>query len=947
MASTRLNIIVSLQDAASANVRKVKGEIKGIGSSAQKAASGGLRALGRQLLFLGTTYLGIRAVADSIRTFAEFDDVMRQVGAVTGATAGQLQKMTDTALELGKTTRFTSSQAAEGFRLLGMAGFEAEEAISALPGVLNLAAAGSIDLGTAADIATNVLSGFGLEVEHLGQVNDVLVKTFTSSNTTLSELGEGFKLVGPIAKGLGANFEDLFASLGRLGDAGLKGTLAGTALRGALNALFNPTNQERELMEQLAARIGQTSLEIKDANGNFVGFAKVIEQLERAGLRGEEALALFGQRAGPGMAALLEVGSEELEKFKNQLDAAGGTADRIAKQMEEGIGGAIREVKSALEGVKIIFVSIFGEDLIALIRNTRDSLRDLADWIYNNQDALEELASVAKTTFEVLAKSAYAAGSLFGVLTGNIDLAKYSFEKLTGTTKEFSRIQRIIIERDGKKYEVTLDKITRKVLRYKEVVDETAKGPIGTGPQKEKTFIDKIADQLKLTPSAEAAAKASFLEIDALLKQESETLEGRYDQQKISLNEYFSERAAIVKRRVDEEIKILQASLDKASEEEGNQDQITILNAQIAAKRTNLNTELLKLENERVKEEKKINDEKLRDQEKLDAALLKAKEKTNDLAIKAEQVKADQIQRIRTLESSNSLAAQFQGELIALNERHQKELEVIQDFNKTKLDLLRQQKASESEINRQAAENEQAIKEQQALQDQERFKLVANQLARQKEEELSNLSNLAGGASSLFADLYDLTGKKNKELFIASKAAALAESFINTSLAVTKALTDPGGYAGIALAAVIAAKGAVESSKIASQGFAGGGQIPGVSPSPTADDKKINITSGEYVEPNDAIKYFGKGGLNFLEAFRRKSLPKDIFSGFKSSPIRYGRAAFAAGGAVSSNSGESAAPGFTIINVTDESMLDSYLAGKKAERRILNIVRKNKATLKE
>jgi len=604
MAAEKVDIVVTLKDAAKAGARSVKSGITGIGTAATKT-KGILKSMQSQLLAATSLFAGGAIIGNAIKIFTEFDDVMRQVGAVTGATAKQMEALTAIAEDMGRTTRFSASEAADGLRLLGMAGFEAEEAIQALPGVLNLAAAGSLQLSDAADITTNILAGFGLEIEKLGQVNDVLVKTFTSSNTTLIEIGESFKLVGPIAKGVGANFEDLLASIGKLGDAGLKGTLAGTALKGALDALFTPTADESKLMAELAGRIGQTSLNIRDASGNFIGFAEIISQLERAGLRGEEALRLFGLRAGPGMAALLEAGSDSLKGLKDGLDDAGGTAQRIAEEMEAGIGGSTRELIAVFEAVKIAGTNAFGADLIAIIDRLRDAIGELVGEIkaLDQDGTLKEWGlriqavmvgvEISFRTLILLLKNAYRASRAFAKASrGDFAGAKEELDKLTESWKEYgTEVGEIFKEDPTSKVFFQIDKQTGKV---KEVLDNTGKvlqdygkpsGPIGTGAS-----------------AIAAAFQKSLFEIDTA-----------YKNNLINLNEYYNQRKELIVKRAQEEIALLKAKAQAESDVGKRKD----IESNILIKQIQLQKALAQLEVDRENKVKIAAKARIDEQEKI------------------------------------------------------------------------------------------------------------------------------------------------------------------------------------------------------------------------------------------------------------------------------------------------------------------------------------------
>jgi phage-related tail protein len=163
------------------------------------------------------------ALALPVKTAMDFEQAMARTGAITRAMPEDMDKLTASARLMGKTTQYTAMQAAEAQMLLGMAGFKTTDILEALPHTLNLAAAGAIDLATAADISSNILSGFGKDASELGFVNDVLVNTFTRSNVTLQTLGETMKYVAPIAKGLKIPIEEGGGNGWRFGKCRLKG----------------------------------------------------------------------------------------------------------------------------------------------------------------------------------------------------------------------------------------------------------------------------------------------------------------------------------------------------------------------------------------------------------------------------------------------------------------------------------------------------------------------------------------------------------------------------------------------------------------------------------------------------------------------------------------------------------------------------------------------------
>lgn len=336
------------------------------------------------------------AFTSAIKTSLEFEDSMAAVSAITSASSSEIQNMTSVVEELGRTTRFTAQEAAEGLRRLGMAGLDASESIKALPSVLQLSAAGALDFSRAADISTNIMSGYGLEAEDLTRVNDILVQGMTNTNSTLEELGVAFSYVGPIAKSTGLSFEDTATALGMLHNAGIKGSMAGTTLRGTLLRLENPSKKAAALLQELGQRIGQSSIEMRDATGNFVGMSSLLQQFKDAALTSGEAALIFGQRAGPGMAGLIAQGIPAYDEMLSKMHDSEGRAKFVADTMESTLGGAFRRLKSAIDG----FSKSVGDDLNGLLEGFANVAAKMVNAVTSVKESLGPL------------------GSIFSVLTG-------------------------------------------------------------------------------------------------------------------------------------------------------------------------------------------------------------------------------------------------------------------------------------------------------------------------------------------------------------------------------------------------------------------------------------------------------------------------------------------------------------------------------------------------
>lgn len=341
-------------------------------------------------LTMGLTTPIVGAGAAILTTAGNFESSMNDVRAVTGATGQDLQDMTDLAREMGSTTAFSASESADALAFLGMAGLDAQQSMDALPGVLDLAAAGGMELATTADIATNVLSGFGLEVDQLARLNDVLAEAARSSNTSVEQLGGGFQYVGPVASAAGMSLEETAATLGMLADAGIQGEQGGTALRGALSQLLNPTAQVQSKLDELGVTI-------QDADGSMRPFADIMGDLENAGADVNDMLAIFGTEAGPGMMAILERGSEDLRGFTGDLENAEGAAKEMADIKMEGLQGQLKQLQSATEGV-ILAIADSG-----LLETVTSLLTKAAEWVSKLGETSPELLKWGTIIAAVLA----------------------------------------------------------------------------------------------------------------------------------------------------------------------------------------------------------------------------------------------------------------------------------------------------------------------------------------------------------------------------------------------------------------------------------------------------------------------------------------------------------------------------------------------------------------
>jgi TP901 family phage tail tape measure protein len=340
-----------------------------------------------------------------LKVAGNFESSMNQVRAVTGATGADFDGLRNQAQDLGRTTQFSASQAADAMYFLASAGFDTKQVMEAMPGVLQLAAAAQMDLATATDIASNILSAFGLEAEDLGRVNDVLVATFQATNTNVEQLGEAMKYAAPVAAGLGVDIEDAAAAIGMMGNAGIQGSEAGTALRGAMVRLAQETGPVADKMRELG-------INAMDAEGNLKPLDEIIRQLEQSGASTADMMDLFGLRAGPAMMALVTQGSDALGELSTNLRDSGGIAEHVANVQMEGFNGAMARLKSAAEGAAIAIGDA------GLLSNAANFAETIAEWFQSLSETNPELLNFGVMVGGIAAAVGPATWAIGGMVTG-------------------------------------------------------------------------------------------------------------------------------------------------------------------------------------------------------------------------------------------------------------------------------------------------------------------------------------------------------------------------------------------------------------------------------------------------------------------------------------------------------------------------------------------------
>lgn len=407
--------------ADSSKLRKSLGEAQAQLRSFSKSCT----AMGREMLALGGAMSLPFALAE--RSFAGFDDRMRLVQAVTNSTGEAFESLTKTAQRLGRETSFTAQQVADAMIALGRMGFDRTEIEASISSVLNLSRATGTELAESADIAANSMRIFGLEASKMSQVSDILTATANGSAQTLTDLFEGLKMAGPQAAAAGESLDELCAALGVMANMGVKGSLAGTALRKAY-VQFVDVKVQKTLRE--------VGVEATDANGNLRKMAEVMRDIALATkkLPTAERLAfmkdVFDVRGMmSGMSLTKDIG--ELDEFLAKLKDVSGQADATAKAMDAGIGGSFRLFQSAVEGAMNATGEALNSTIKPMVERITAVINSFTKWIEANKGLVASIA-VTAGSIAALGAALLTIGTVSRVLSTGIGVLSGVFSAFAG-----------------------------------------------------------------------------------------------------------------------------------------------------------------------------------------------------------------------------------------------------------------------------------------------------------------------------------------------------------------------------------------------------------------------------------------------------------------------------------------------------------------------------------
>lgn len=393
--------LTSSLSAATRDLNSFGANMKDIGGGVAKTFGAATIAIGGGLAY-------------AVNKAADFDSQMRKAGAIAGASAKELDAMRDAALDLGAKTSESASSVATAMTEMAAKGFNANQTIAAMPGIIAAAEASGEDLALAADTVSSALNIWGLEAAESAKVADVLAMSANVSAAGIDDLGYVLKYAGGPAAALGISLEEVAAAAGIMTNAGLDGSNAGTALRASLLALNNPAKAQEKMMANLG-------ISMRDAEGNAVSLSEMVQNLTEATAHMTEAdrVATLGKLVGTeavsGFLALMKAGPAEIDKMTVALENSGGASAEAAAQMKAGIGGALENLSGSLESLAITL----GDQLVPYVQSAAEWLAGLAEKFTNLSEGTKKFLVVGTAIAGIFSAIATGIGIAM-VVIGNI-----------------------------------------------------------------------------------------------------------------------------------------------------------------------------------------------------------------------------------------------------------------------------------------------------------------------------------------------------------------------------------------------------------------------------------------------------------------------------------------------------------------------------------------------
>lgn len=340
------------------------------------------------LVAAGVTISAGAGIADTVKTYADFEAAMSEVKAISGATSEEFAQLTETANQMGAVTKFTASESAEAFKYMAQAGWDAKEMMDGIEGLMSLAAASGEDLGTTSDIVTDALTAFGMAAKDSGRFADVMAMAANATNTDVAKMGDTFKYVAPVAGALGYSIEDTAVAIGLMANNGIKASQAGTSLRSLLTNLTHPVGQAADAIEELDISITNADGSVKPLSQTLQELRSKFSALSEAE-RAQYAAMLAGQEGMSGLLAIVNASEQDFASLTDQINNSSGAAEEMADIMMDNLAGKFELFTGSLDSMKLSLGEKFKPYLIEAL-----------DWLTNKVPDIENALLTAMNSFD-------------------------------------------------------------------------------------------------------------------------------------------------------------------------------------------------------------------------------------------------------------------------------------------------------------------------------------------------------------------------------------------------------------------------------------------------------------------------------------------------------------------------------------------------------------------
>jgi len=803
------------------------------------------------------------AIKNLIGPFAQFTHKMLEVRTLLDISNKSFEKLNSTIRDMTRRVPQSATELANALYDIVSAGVEVGKSTKVLELSAKAAVAGVTNTKTAAKTGLAIINAYGKGIGELGNIYDLLFQTIKKGVITFEEIAGSIGQVLPSARAANVGIEDILGSLATMTKGGFDAATAVTAMRAGLVKLAAPTGESADAMKKLGIEWKgwiPTLKQIKDKGLDLKGMREIIPD----------------ERSSKAVFALTQ-NFDTLVETMDEMSRASGSMQTAYNIMKDSPINQTKLLTNAVDDLKISLASAFAPVVLSGIRAITRALQETSLILQGySSDTIDLMYRVKDVTDA----------------TGTFEDKLKALNKIRDETnqKYKEQIQLVKEANEGKKEEFKTTGTLKFLNQQLTIVDDAILELVADYRDGLKT-LNKPVDEESLLNTTKLKATAESLKVfNAEVVQALLLLKNTFDDNKITVDEYFDSRKALIEEVYTEESRVL-ADLLRKTKDVADQEKIR-QEIQVLAIQTE--TELIKLQKEKT--------------ETLETYAEKQKE-VNDI--------------VAGIEKRVDKRAEDAQEIADLQEKQRKEFEAIKALELQKDDYIK------------------ALMKARSLWELELKKLQLEQERRLEEKRFQMLSSSFSNISSAFSQLYEQSGKKLKAFFLISKAAALAEAIVNYNLALLKIDSQLGAYSGFAKVAAAIAMGANIGAIAASTitGFAEGGQVHGQE---GRDKIRANLTNREFVQPVPSVDYYGTG---IMEAIRRRSIPKSLLTGYTGLTPRMPSGNFQEGGLATGSGVERDMP-LLITNIVDPSLIGQYLNTKQGQGMIMNVISDNAYQIK-